>query len=89
MPPAVKKPTPKVRLRTVGPPAIVVPTGWSAADPIPPMTSNAKTSQSSGATPIRLKKIAAKTTPSAPIVRNPTSSASEPNSGCVTDEATQ
>ena len=89
MPPAVKNPTPSVRLRTAGPPAIVVPTGWSAAEPIPPITSSAKTTQSWGATPIRLRKIEAKTTPSAPIVRRPTSSASEPNRGCVTDDATQ
>ena len=48
-----------------------------------------KTSQSSEATPIRLKKVDAIKTPTHPITRNPMSSPRAPKTGCVTDEAIQ
>jgi hypothetical protein len=88
MPPAVKSPTPRVAFVACEP-AIVVPTGWRAADPSPPITSSIKTIQSSEATPIRLRNADAMRTPTDPINRKPTSSPSAPKTGWVTDEAIQ
>jgi hypothetical protein len=88
MPPAVKRPIPRVAFVACEP-AIVVPIGWRAADPSPPITSKTKTTQSSEATPIRLKNVDAIKTPTHPISRNPTSSPSAPKTGCVTEEAIQ
>jgi hypothetical protein len=70
MPPAVKRPMPRVAFFACEP-AIVVPIGCRAADPSPSTTSNTKTSQSSEATPIRLKNVDAIKTPTHPINRNP------------------
>ena len=64
------------------------PDGVRAADPSPPITSKTKTSQSSEATPIRLRS-GRHQDADASDQRNPTSSPSAPKTGCVTEEAIQ
>ncbi|MFI9843628.1 hypothetical protein ACIHFD_41780 [Nonomuraea sp. NPDC051941] len=87
LPQAVNNPTPRVRFGTVGPPAIAVPTGCSAAEPMPPTMSRAKIAASAGATPIKLRNNEAGSTSVAPTRRVLRSSASAPKTGCVTDDA--
>ena len=65
------------------------PDGMESRGPEPAVTSKTKTSQSSEATPIRLKNVDAIKTPTHPITRNPMSSPSAPKTGCVTEEAIQ
>lgn len=61
--------------------AMLVPEGWKAADPRPPISSSPNNSQIEWVTPIRLSSVDEATTPRAPTIRLPSLSASAPKNG--------